>query len=177
ARLESRPAREPSGGGARRASRRLPRAQELPAPARLPRGAGEGEQGPRRGRAREAPRPARPLGCDTATPARRMTSMSFAEAAERHLDDVYGYLAWVTGDRFVAEDLAAETFERALRLWHRYDERRGSARTWLCQLARTVALDHFRSERRRLRREERVAQPERYEEHLLEGIAPELETA
>jgi RNA polymerase sigma-70 factor, ECF subfamily len=108
---------------------------------------------------------------------RRMTSMSFAQAAERHLDDVYGYLAWFTGDRFVAEDLAAETFERALRLWHRFDERRGSARTWLCQLARTVALDHFRSERRRLRREERAALPERYDEPLAEGLSPELESA
>ena len=78
-----------------------------------------------------------------------MTTPSFAEAAERHLDDVYGYLAWFTGDRFAAEDLAGETFERALRLWHRFDPDRGSARTWLCQVARTVALDHFRSERRR----------------------------
>ena len=106
-----------------------------------------------------------------------MADMSFAEAAERHLDDVYGYLAWFTGDRFVAEDLAAETFERALRLWHRFDERRGSARTWLCQLARTVALDHFRSERRRLRREEWAAVPDRYEQPLAEGLAPELEAA
>jgi DNA-directed RNA polymerase specialized sigma24 family protein len=55
-----------------------------------------------------------------------VTSFSFAQAAERHLDDVYGYLAWFTGDRFAAEDLAAETFERALRLWHRYDPARGS---------------------------------------------------
>ena len=74
---------------------------------------------------------------------------SFAQAAESHLDDVYGYLAWFTGDRFAAEDLAGETFERALRLWHRFDPKRGSARTWLCQVARTVALDHFRSEKRR----------------------------
>jgi RNA polymerase sigma factor (sigma-70 family) len=103
--------------------------------------------------------------------------ISFAQAAEDHLDDVYGYLAWFTGDRFVAEDLAGETFERALRLWHRFDPQRGSARTWLCQVARTVALDHFRSERRRVRREELVALPERYEERLLEGISPELETA
>src|SRR5437773_6824126 len=100
---------------------------------------------------------------------------SFAEAAETHLDDVYGYLSWFTGDRFVAEDLAGETFERALRLWHRYDPARGSARTWLCQVARTVALDHFRSERRRVRREELVAGPERYDEQLAEGLSPELE--
>src|SRR5512146_1449501 len=106
-----------------------------------------------------------------------MEDVTFAQAAERHLDDVYGYLAWFTGDRFVAEDLAAETFERALRLWHRFDARRGSARTWLCQLARTVALDHFRSERRRRGRERRVALPERYDEPLAEGFSPELEEA
>ena len=102
---------------------------------------------------------------------------SFAEAAESHLDDVYSYLVWFTGDRFAAEDLAGETFERALRLWHRFDPKRGSVRTWLCQVARTTALDHFRSEKRRTRREQVAAVPERYEERLLEGLSPELEAA
>jgi RNA polymerase sigma-70 factor (ECF subfamily) len=102
---------------------------------------------------------------------------SFAQAAETHLDDVFGYLSWFTGDRFVAEDLTGETFERALRLWHRFDPRRGSPRTWLCQVARTVALDHFRSERRRTRREELAAVPERFEERLAEGLSPEVESA
>ncbi len=106
-----------------------------------------------------------------------MTGPSFAQAAERHLDDVYGYLSWFTGDRFLAEDLAAETFERALRLWHRFDPKRGSVRTWLCQLARTVALDHFRSERRRARREQLAAVPEEFEQRLAEGLSPELESA
>src|SRR5437867_7436753 len=116
--------------------------------------------------------------CDVRRGRRRINDVtSFAQAAETHLDDVFGYLTWFTGDRFVAEDLAAETFERALRLWHRFDERRGSPRTWLCQLARTVALDHFRSERRRLHREERAAVPDRYDEALTEGLAPELESA
>lgn len=103
--------------------------------------------------------------------------MSFAEAAEQHLDDVYGYLAWFTGDRGLAEELTAETFERALRLWHRFDPRRGSARTWLCQLARTVALDHFRSERRRSRREQLAASAERIEERFADSLSPELEEA
>jgi RNA polymerase sigma-70 factor (ECF subfamily) len=106
-----------------------------------------------------------------------MSDMSFAEAAERHLDDVYGYLSWFTGDRFVAEDLAAETFERALRLWSRFDPKRGSARTWLCQVARTVALDHFRSERRRMRREQLAAPAERFDARPAEGLSPELESA
>jgi RNA polymerase sigma-70 factor, ECF subfamily len=106
-----------------------------------------------------------------------MSGTSFAQAAERHLDDVYGYLAWFTGDRFAAEDLAGETFERALRLWHRFDPERGSARTWLCQIARTVALDHFRSEKRRMRREELAAMPEAFEARVAEGLSPELESA
>jgi RNA polymerase sigma-70 factor, ECF subfamily len=111
-------------------------------------------------------------------PQRRIRSVTtFAQAAESHLDDVYGYLTWFTGNSSVAEDLAGETFERALRLWHRFDPERGSARTWLCQLARTVALDHFRSERRRTRREELAAAPEGFEEHLAEGLSPELEAA
>jgi DNA-directed RNA polymerase specialized sigma24 family protein len=38
----------------------------------------------------------------------------FAEAAERHLDDVHAYLVYLTGDRATAEDLTAETFARAL---------------------------------------------------------------
>src|SRR6185437_13862403 len=105
------------------------------------------------------------------------TEMTFAQAAERHLDDVYGYLAWFTGDRLAAEDLAGETFERALRLWHRFDPERGSERTWLCQVARIVALDHFRSERRRTRREELAALPERFDDRLAEGLSPELEAA
>jgi RNA polymerase sigma-70 factor, ECF subfamily len=103
--------------------------------------------------------------------------MSFSQAAERHLEDVYGYLVWFTGDRAVAEDLTGETFERALRLWPRFDPQRGSARTWLCQVARTAALDHFRSERRRTRREQLAATPERIDERFVEGLSPDLEAA
>src|SRR5947209_11728949 len=103
--------------------------------------------------------------------------MTFAQAAEAHLDDVYGYLAWFTGDRAAADDLAGETFERALRLWHRFDPVRGSARTWLCQVARTVALDHFRSERRRTRREQVAAARERVDERFADSLSPELESA
>jgi RNA polymerase sigma factor (sigma-70 family) len=44
-------------------------------------------------------------------------------------------------------------------------------------VARTVALDHFRSERRRMRREELAAVPERFDERLAEGLSPELESA
>lgn len=90
----------------------------------------------------------------------------FAAIAERHLDDVHAYLVYLTADRQLSEDLTVETFERALRRWSRFDARRSGVRTWLCQLARSAALDHFRSEERRRRREDR------YAVHELREVAP-----
>jgi RNA polymerase sigma-70 factor (ECF subfamily) len=102
---------------------------------------------------------------------------SFADAAERHLDDVYRYLLVFTRDPSLAEDLAAETFERALRAWRRFDPRRASPRTWLCALARNVALDWFRSEQRRQRRERAAAEREGVVEAPDLGLSPALQRA
>lgn len=110
----------------------------------------------------------------------KASAEDFAEAARRHLDDVHAFLVYLTGDRAVAEDLTAETFARALERWHRYDPRRGGARTWLCQVARSAALDHFRAEDRRRRREGRYAVAELRESAepvFGEGLSPALERA
>jgi len=81
----------------------------------------------------------------------------FAEVAAEQLDAVYRYLVFLTGDRSAAEDLAAETFEKAFRSWRRFDPRRAAPRTWLCRIARSVAIDWFRAETSRRRREETYA--------------------
>ena len=103
--------------------------------------------------------------------------MTLAEAAERHLDDVFGYLLYLTRDRTLADDLSGATFEKAFRHWSRFDSRRGSARTWLLGIARTTALDWFRAESRRRRREEAAASPEAQEADFLEGLSPDLQDA
>ena len=82
---------------------------------------------------------------------------SFASVADSELDAVHRYLLFLTGNRTVAEDLTGATFEKAFRVWRRFDPRRGTPRAWLCRIARGVALDHFRAEERRRRREERYA--------------------
>ncbi len=92
--------------------------------------------------------------------------------AEEHLDDVFGYLLYLTRHRETAEDLTGATFEKAVRLWSRFDPRRGTPRAWLLGIARTTALDHFRGESRRRRREEAVALPDRYDEAFPDGISP-----
>src|SRR4029078_2087102 len=82
---------------------------------------------------------------------------SFSTVVEAELDAVHRYLLFLTGNRTVAEDLTGETFEKAFRSWRRFDPRRGTARVWLCRIARSSALDHFRSEERRRPREDRYA--------------------
>jgi len=102
---------------------------------------------------------------------------SFAEIATDQLDAVYRYLVFLTGDRSAAEDLAAETFEKAFRTWRRFDPRRGSPRTWLCSIARTVAIDWFRAETRRRRREETYARDNAQSAELMDGLPGPLEQA
>lgn len=109
-----------------------------------------------------------------------MRSTTFAAAARDHLDAVYRYLLATTKDATLAEDLTSETFERALRRWHRFDHRRASEKTWLLMLARSAALDHFRAEARRHRREERFAGEQDSEVPDVEidlGLSPALEEA
>lgn len=82
---------------------------------------------------------------------------TFSDAATAHLDAVHRYLTQMVRDVHLAEDLTAETFERAFRQWHTFDPRKGAALTWLITIARRIALDHFRSERRRHDREDRYS--------------------
>lgn len=93
----------------------------------------------------------------TSWPGLHVDRPTFASVAESELDAVHRYLLFLTNNRTVAEDLTGETFEKAFRLWRRFDPRRGTPRAWLCGIARSSALDHFRSEERRRRREDRYA--------------------
>src|SRR6478609_11211043 len=76
-------------------------------------------------------------------------------------------------------DAVKTEFAQAPERWHRFDSRRGGPRTWLCQLARSTALDHFRAEARRRRREGRYAATEAGDAQQVfgEGLSPELEAA
>ena len=110
----------------------------------------------------------------------RRPDVDFAAVCEENLDGVFGYLLYLTGNRTVAEDLAAETFERALRRVKRFDPRRGTARTWLLTLARSTALDYFRSEQRRRRREGAYALLEQSSDEgevFGHGLSPVLQAA
>ena len=101
----------------------------------------------------------------------------FDEVVAAELDPVYRYLVYLTGDRTAAEDLTAETFEKAFRSWRRFDPRRAAPRTWLCSIARSVAVDWFRSETRRRRREETYERDRSHVAEFGDGLPGAFEAA
>jgi RNA polymerase sigma-70 factor (ECF subfamily) len=115
-----------------------------------------------------------------AVPRSQTAPPTFASVAESCLDDVFGYLLYLTKDRPLAEDLTGETFETAYRRWRRFDPRRGTPRAWLLTIARSTALDWFRADARRRRREERAGTrelPPSDDRDLGEGFSPALDAA
>lgn len=100
---------------------------------------------------------------------------------EEHLPRVYGFFAYRLRPGPDAEDLAATTFERAMRNIHRYEPGRASVATWLLAIAQNALIDHYRYVGRRPEHDtdgvDLDALPAlRYDDPGL-GITPELESA
>jgi RNA polymerase sigma-70 factor, ECF subfamily len=76
----------------------------------------------------------------------------FERLYEEHAQPLFGFIAYRTGDRALAEDLLADTFERALRARKRFDRRKAGEKTWLY----TIALNLLRDSARRSKTEARA---------------------
>jgi RNA polymerase sigma factor (sigma-70 family) len=84
---------------------------------------------------------------------RRLTSWL---AADPDWDQVYAeqlprvlnFFRYRVGDMAEAEDLTARTFEKAWRARRRYRSDLAGFATWLLTIARNVAIDHLRAQRR-----------------------------
>jgi RNA polymerase sigma-70 factor (ECF subfamily) len=73
-----------------------------------------------------------------------MRDADFERLYEREAGGLYGFLAYRTGDGALAEDLLADTFERALRSRRGFDRRKGTERNWLYAIALNLLRDHAR---------------------------------
>ena len=73
-----------------------------------------------------------------------MRDDEFERLYEAEAQALFGFLAYRTGDRALAEDLLADTFERALRARRGFDRRRGTERNWLYAIALNLLRDHAR---------------------------------
>jgi RNA polymerase sigma factor (sigma-70 family) len=80
----------------------------------------------------------------------------FERLYEEHAQPLFGFLAYRTGDPALAEDLLADTFERALRARKRFDRRKASEKTWLYTIALNLLRDSARRSKTEARAFERV---------------------
>jgi RNA polymerase sigma factor (sigma-70 family) len=85
----------------------------------------------------------------------------FERLYEEHAQALFGFLRYRTGNTVLAEELLADTCERALRARRRFDPRRGSAKTWLYAIALNCLHDHARRQASEGRALERVGTLER----------------
>jgi RNA polymerase sigma factor (sigma-70 family) len=88
---------------------------------------------------------------------RSMRDDRFERLYAEHAQALFGFLSYRTGDRVLAEDLLADTFERALRARRRFDPRKGSEKTWLYAIALNCLRDHARRRRTEGRALNRIA--------------------
>jgi RNA polymerase sigma-70 factor (ECF subfamily) len=86
-----------------------------------------------------------------------MREQEFERLYAEHAAPLLAFLDYRTGDRALAEDLVADTFERALRARWRFDRRRGSEKTWLYSIALNLLRDHARRAAAGERARERIA--------------------
>ena len=85
-----------------------------------------------------------------------MRGERFERLYEDHAQPLLAFLVYRTGDRPLAEDLLAETFERVLRARRPFDPRRASEKTWLYSIALNLLRDHVRRKEAEARAVERV---------------------
>jgi RNA polymerase sigma-70 factor (ECF subfamily) len=78
----------------------------------------------------------------------RSDASAFGELYDYYLPRVFGFVVRRVGDRAVAEDLTAATFERALGTIRRGDFRNESFGGWLYRVASNAIVDHVRRGRR-----------------------------
>ena len=107
----------------------------------------------------------------------RYNSDAFAEAYRRHAGAVFGLAQRLLWERALAEEMVQEIF---LRLWEhpdRFDQTRGSLRSFLLMDAHARCVDKIRSDSRRKEREERSARAEMVTDYDLDLEAFDLDIA
>ncbi len=85
-----------------------------------------------------------------------MHTADFERLYDEHAPALLAFLVYRAGNRDLAEDLLADTFERVLRARRPFDRRRSSEKTWLYAIALNLVRDHARRSAARSRALERV---------------------
>ncbi len=83
-------------------------------------------------------------------PAVTISEADFEDFYRSELPHIYNFFRYRLGDGPLAEDLTAQTFEKAWRNRARYRRDLSAFSTWLFTIARRVAQDHYRKSHREI---------------------------
>jgi RNA polymerase sigma factor (sigma-70 family) len=81
-----------------------------------------------------------------------MKKDQFEQLYEEHAEPLLAFLVYRTGDRMLAEEILADTFERVLLARSRFNPKRGGVKTWIY----SIALNRLRDLIRKREAEERA---------------------
>jgi RNA polymerase sigma factor (sigma-70 family) len=68
----------------------------------------------------------------------------FERCYAEHAEPLLRFVTFRVGDREIAQDVVADTFERVLRSKARFDPRKSSEKTWIYGIALNLVRDHVR---------------------------------
>jgi RNA polymerase sigma-70 factor (ECF subfamily) len=101
----------------------------------------------------------------------RETRIDWEAVYQSELPRVYNYFRYRVGDDQAAEDLTAETFEKAWKKRDQYRQDLAAFSTWLFAIAHNTAADHFRKNKAEAALDEDVRASRREEvEELVEAM-------
>lgn len=75
----------------------------------------------------------------------------FHELYQKYHQDLFQFLFYMVKNREVAEDLVQEVYIKVLKSYENF-EGKSSEKTWLFSIARHVAIDYFRKQKRKKKR-------------------------
>ncbi|MRG86443.1 RNA polymerase sigma factor SigX [Salinibacillus xinjiangensis] len=75
----------------------------------------------------------------------------FQDLYQKYHQDIFQFLFYMVKDRNLAEDLVQEVYVKVLKSYHRF-KGESTEKTWLFSIARHIAIDHFRKQKRTRKR-------------------------
>lgn len=77
----------------------------------------------------------------------RARHIEFEREAAPHMNLLYNYAHWMTGDRDEADDLLQETFLKAYRFWDKF-EKGTNLKAWLFKIMKNSYINMYRKDKR-----------------------------
>lgn len=75
----------------------------------------------------------------------RLTAEAFTGFYEEYLPKVFKYVSFRISNKFLAEDITAAVFEKALTRYETYNSQKAGVATWIFTIARNTLIDHYRA--------------------------------